>query len=90
MGGRCQGGGELRIVSLRPRQDCRQKSLATIMKTKVFEVDIRLWVQLPSGLNERIDKVVISLAPDSLLSEAEVELIIQQLLVVRPAVKDHR
>ena len=63
---------------------------ATIWQPKIFEVDVRFGVQLSSGLDEFIYKVVIFLASGTRFSETEIEFIFQKLLVICSAIQNDR
>lgn len=49
-------------------------------------MDVGLWVELPGGFDECVNKVVVFLASDALLPQAEVEVVVEKLLVVGSAV----
>lgn len=51
-------------------------------------MDIRLGIQLPRRLDKGVDEVVVCLAPNALLPQAQVEVVIQQFLVVGATVED--
>jgi hypothetical protein len=59
------------------------------MKTKVFEMDIRFGIQLPRRLDKRVDKLIILIPPHALLSQSEIQVIVEKLLVICAAVEDH-
>lgn len=62
----------------------------TIIKSKVFEVDVCARIELASRLHERVDKLVIPLTSDTFGSEAQIQIIVEKLLVVCTAVQDNR
>lgn len=76
-------------VSFRaPHTRTRRKRRRTIGKAKVLKVDIGPRVELPRRLDKGVDELVILLTADSLLSEPEVEVVLQQLLVIRATVEN--
>ncbi|KAG8417210.1 hypothetical protein J3459_012558 [Metarhizium acridum] len=54
---------------------------------KVLKVNVRPRVQRPRGAHKGIHKLVVSLSPNPLLPETEVQLVAEQMLIVRPAVQ---
>jgi hypothetical protein len=62
----------------------------TVAETKVLKVDVCLWIQLSCRLDKGVDKLAVLFAADTFLSEAQVQLVVEELLIVRPAVKDDR
>jgi hypothetical protein len=63
------------------------KSQLTIRQAKVLKVNIRLRIQLLGRLHKRIHELIVLLPAHTLLPQTEVELVIQELLVVCPAVE---
>lgn len=53
-------------------------------------MDVGARKQLSGCINEGVHKMIVPLSSNSPLPETEVEVIIQQLIVVRAAVKDDR
>lgn len=53
-------------------------------------MDISSGEQLSSGFDKCLDKIVILLPPYARLAEAEIKLIIEQVLVICAAVYDYR
>lgn len=66
-----------------------QARILTVSHAKVFEVNVRLGVELSHGLDEGVDEFIVLLTPDALLFETEVEIIVQELLIVRSTVENH-
>lgn len=50
-------------------------------------MNIRPRVQPPRRAHKRVHKLVVSLSPNPLLPETEVQLVAEQMLIVRPAVQ---
>jgi hypothetical protein len=44
----------------------------TVAEAKVLEMDISVWIELPRGLNEFVDKLGILFATDTLLLQTEI------------------
>lgn len=61
----------------------------TVGEPKVLKVDVGFGVQLPRSLDKGVDELVICGATDAFLSQAEVNLIVQERLVIRAAVEDY-
>lgn len=89
--------GKVRTVAVQKTSRCLHVSMysaclgernLTVVEAKVLKVDVCLWVQLPRRLDKGVDEPAVLFTPDTLLPEAQVQLVAEELLVVRPAIKD--
>lgn len=53
-------------------------------------MDVSSREQLPSSFDKCLDEIVVLFASYSTLMETEIELIVEQILIVRAAVYDYR
>lgn len=67
-----------------------RSSQPTILETKVFKVDVSVWIQLSCRLDKSVHEFCVFFTADSLLLEAKVEFIVEKSLVVGATVKNHR
>lgn len=63
------------------------KNAPCISQCEILKVNIRPWKQFPGRLDEFLDECIILLASHSWLLQAQVEVIIEQLLVIRPGIQ---
>lgn len=77
-----------KVSFVAPRGGARRKRRRTVGKAKVLKVDIGARVELPRRLDKSVDELVVLLTADSLLSEPEVQVVLQQLLVIRATVEN--
>ena len=53
-------------------------------------MNVGVWVELPCGLDKGVDEFSVLFAADTFLPKAEVEIIVEKLLVICAAVEDYR
>lgn len=61
----------------------------TIVQAKIFKVDVRSRVEFTRSLDKGLNKLVVLFPADTLLPEAKVKIVLQELLAVGAAVQDH-
>lgn len=61
---------------------------STVGQAKVFKVNIGSRVKMPRGLDKAVDKVGVLPTADALVPQAQVQLVVEELLVVGAAVQD--
>lgn len=52
-------------------------------------MNVSLWIQLSGSLDKVVYKFVVLLAANSLLSQSQVQVVVQELIIVRAAVQYH-
>lgn len=59
------------------------KDSPCVVQAKVFEMNIRSWVSLPRSFDKGVNKIVVLFARRTGLSQTEVEIVIEQLCVLK-------